>query len=141
MIVVETFDEDGATWEEFSLASKEDFGAGLRGESRGWNSPQEGAGRLAAVDRTKAAATIKGGREALEEEAVDAGICDDKVASGDTAIPPLPQPSPTRPTLTTTRLRAAGAAVPPRPPGDPSVPRSSSKPTTKMARPGTKSLL
>ena len=38
----------------------------------------------AAVDRTKAVAAIRGGREAetLEEEAEDAGVDDDEVASG-----------------------------------------------------------
>ena len=41
-------------------------------------------GGEAAVDRTKSAAAIKGGREAeaLEEEADDTGIGDDKVAIG-----------------------------------------------------------
>ncbi len=52
------------------------------------------------------------------------------------AVPPLPRPSPTRPMSTTTRLRAAGTAVPPRHlrqsrTADASVPRSSSKPSTK----------
>jgi hypothetical protein len=49
-------------------------------------------GREAAIDRTKAAATIKGGREAeaLEEEADDAGIDDDEVASGGRRRPTIP---------------------------------------------------
>ena len=92
---------------------------------------------VAAVNRTKAVAAIKGGREAetLKEEVDDAGVDDDEVASGgrrrptmattdaDAATPMttrprtvgavVPRQSPTRPALMTMRSRAAGAAVPP----------------------------
>ena len=49
-------------------------------------------GGEAAVDRTKSAAAIKGGREAeaLEEETDDAGIDDDEVASGGRRRPTTP---------------------------------------------------
>ncbi len=49
-------------------------------------------GGEAAVDRTKAAATIKGGREAeaLEEEVDNTGIDDDEVASGGRRRPTTP---------------------------------------------------
>ena len=49
-------------------------------------------GGEAAVSRTKAAATIKGGHEAdaLEEEADDAGIDDNEVASGGRRRPTTP---------------------------------------------------
>ena len=64
-------------------------------------------GREADVGRTKAAATIKGRREAeaLEEAADDAGIDDDEVASGGRRRPTNPTKTPPkRPTSMTMRL-------------------------------------
>jgi hypothetical protein len=108
-----------------------------------------------AVDRTKAVAAIKGGREAetLKEEVDDAGVDDDEVASGGRRRPTMattvadaatsmttrprtagaivPRQSPTRPASTTTRSRAAGAAVPLRPRPSPT------RPTSMTTRPQT----
>jgi len=68
----------------------------------------------AAVDRTKAVAAIKGGREAetLKEEADDAGVDDDDVASGGRRRPTMATTVTDAATSTTTRPRTAGAIVP-----------------------------
>ena len=67
-----------------------------------------------AVDRTKAVAAIKGGREAktLKEEADDAGVDDDEVASGGRHRPTMATTVADAATSTTTRPRTAGAIVP-----------------------------